>query len=32
MPEAIRFYCDGLGFELFSASEEIEAPEGRYFH
>ena len=32
MPEAIRFYCDGLGFELASASEEVEAPEGRYFH
>jgi ankyrin repeat protein/uncharacterized glyoxalase superfamily protein PhnB len=32
MPEAIRFYCDGLGFELVQSSEEIEAPEGRYFH
>jgi glyoxylase I family protein len=32
MPEAIRFYRDALGFSVASASEEIEAAEGRYFH
>jgi glyoxylase I family protein len=32
MPEAIRFYCDLLGFEIVNSSPEIEAPEGRYFH
>lgn len=32
MPEAIRFYCDTLGFALVSSSPEIEAPQGRYFH
>ena len=32
MPEAIRFYCEGLGFEVAADSGEIEAPEGRYFH
>ena len=32
MPEAIRFYCEGLGFEIAANSGEIEAPEGRYFH
>jgi glyoxylase I family protein len=32
MPEAIRFYCDLLGFEVVGSSPEIEAPEGRYFH
>jgi glyoxylase I family protein len=32
MPEAIRFYCDALGFTVASSSEEIEAAEGRYFH
>lgn len=32
MPEAIGFYRDLLGFEIVDASEEIEAPEGRYFH
>jgi catechol 2,3-dioxygenase-like lactoylglutathione lyase family enzyme len=32
MPEAIRFWCGTLGFELVSSSPEIDAPEGRYFH
>jgi uncharacterized glyoxalase superfamily protein PhnB len=32
MPEAIRFYCGLLGFEIVGASPEIEAAEGRYFH
>jgi glyoxylase I family protein len=32
MPEAIRFYCGLLGFEVINSSPEIEAPEGRYFH
>ena len=32
MPEALLFYCDGLGFEVVSHSEEIDAPEGRYFY
>src|SRR5580698_2307224 len=32
MPEAIRFYCGILGFQIVNSSPEIEAPEGRYFH
>lgn len=32
MNAAIAFYRDGLGFEIVSASPEIDAPEGRYFH
>ena len=32
MPEAIRFYCGTLGFEVAASSPEVEAPEGRYFH
>ena len=32
MPEAIRFYCGTLGFEIAAASPEVEAREGRYFH
>lgn len=32
MPAAIRFYRDVLGFSVVSASDEIEAAEGRYFH
>jgi glyoxylase I family protein len=32
MNEAIRFYCDGLGFQVVSSSPTIEAPEGRFFH
>lgn len=32
MPEALRFYCDVLGFTVVGSSEEIEAAEGRYFH
>lgn len=32
MPEAMRFYCDVLGFEVIASSPEIEAPEGRYCH
>jgi glyoxylase I family protein len=32
MPEAIRFYCDLLGFGIVGSSDEIDAPEGRYFH
>ena len=32
MPESIRFYCETLGFEIASASPEVDAPEGRYFH
>jgi hypothetical protein len=31
MPEAIRFYCDILGFEIVASSPEIEAPEGKHF-
>jgi uncharacterized glyoxalase superfamily protein PhnB len=31
MPEAIRFYCDILGFEIAASSPEIEAPEGKHF-
>ena len=31
MPEAIRFYCEGLGFEIVANSGEIESPEGRFF-
>ena len=32
MPEAMRFYCGTLGFEVVASSPEIEAPEGRYCH
>lgn len=32
MPEAIRFYCEALGFAIVGRSPEIEAPEGRFFH
>lgn len=32
MPEAIRFYCDTLGFEVVTDSGEVDTPEGRYFH
>jgi glyoxylase I family protein len=32
MPDAIRFYCAVLGFEVVQHSPEIDAPEGRYFH
>lgn len=32
MPEALAFYRDGLGFEVLDASEEVETPEGRFFH
>ena len=31
MLASIRFYCDALGFEIVSASEEKVAPEGSYF-
>jgi uncharacterized glyoxalase superfamily protein PhnB len=30
MNEAIHFYCGVLGFELASASPEVDAPEGRH--
>lgn len=32
MAEAIRFYCDGLGFEQVAASPVVETPEGRFSH
>ena len=32
MPQSVRFYCEGLGFEVVQASEEVETPEGRFFH
>src|SRR5271169_3841530 len=32
MPEAIHFYRDILGFDVFSSSPEVDAPEGKYFH
>jgi len=32
MPEAVRFYCDRVGFELVSRSDERDTPEGRTFH
>lgn len=32
MAEALRFYRDALGFELVSASEEVDTPEGHFFH
>ncbi|MDF7777751.1 VOC family protein [Sphingomonas sp. AOB5] len=32
MTASVRFYCEGLGFEVVAASPEIEAAEGRYFH
>ena len=32
MPEAIRFYCGTLGFELAGSSPETDTPEGRMFH
>ena len=31
MADSIRFYCEGLGFEVTADSGEFEAPEGRYF-
>lgn len=32
MVESVRFYCEALGFEVVQASEEVETPEGRFFH
>ncbi len=32
MNEALGFYRDTLGFEIVSASGEVDAPGGRYFH
>ncbi|MBI1185828.1 MAG: VOC family protein [Alphaproteobacteria bacterium] len=32
MPAALAFYRDALGFEIVSASPEIDAPEGRFSH
>lgn len=32
MPEALAFYCGGLGFERVAASPEVETPEGRFSH
>jgi uncharacterized glyoxalase superfamily protein PhnB len=32
MPEALTFYRDVLGFEIVSASDEVETPEGRFSH
>jgi uncharacterized glyoxalase superfamily protein PhnB len=32
MGESLAFYRDALGFEIVQASNEVEAPEGRYFH
>ena len=32
MPTALAFYRDRLGFEIVSASPEIEVAEGRYSH
>jgi catechol 2,3-dioxygenase-like lactoylglutathione lyase family enzyme len=32
MPTAVAFYRDVLGFSLHGHSDEIDAPEGRYFH
>jgi uncharacterized glyoxalase superfamily protein PhnB len=30
MPESIGFYCGKLGFEIATASPEVDAPEGRH--
>ncbi len=32
MPEALRFYCDVLGFAVVDASPTVEVPEGRFSH
>lgn len=32
MPTSLRFYCDLLGFEIVSASPEVETREGRFSH
>ncbi len=32
MNEALAFYQGALGFELVQSSDEVDAPEGRYFH
>ena len=32
MPQALAFYRDVLGFEVVSASPEVETPEGRFSH
>lgn len=32
MNEALGFYRDVLGFEIVQASDEVESPEGGYFH
>jgi glyoxylase I family protein len=31
MPTSVRFYCDGLGFEIIEQAAEVDAPEGRHF-
>jgi glyoxylase I family protein len=32
MPEAVHFYRDILGFSFVGHSDEVETPEGRFFH
>ena len=32
MNEALAFYRDALGFELVQSSDEVDTPEGRFFH
>ena len=32
MPRALAFYRDLIGFEVVSASPEVETPEGRFSH
>ncbi len=32
MPTALAFYRDSLGFEVVSASPQVETPEGRFSH
>ncbi len=32
MNEALAFYQGALGFALVQSSDEVDAPEGRYFH
>ncbi len=32
MPEAMRFYCELLGFSVVDRSPEVETPEGRFSH
>ncbi|WP_029415766.1 VOC family protein [Brevundimonas bacteroides] len=32
MPEAVAFYRDVLGFDVVSASPEVDTPEGRFSH